>query len=92
LPDGEQTDPVKTLILIFTAVWILVLAGTILIFEFIVPFNPFDSFFLNSTLKGVLSLILAGAWVYLFASLRDIVMRRELQLSKGKKNREQVAG
>jgi hypothetical protein len=84
-PSGARvvTDPVKTLMLIFTAVWVLVLVGTILIFEFIVPFNPLNSFFLNSTLKGVLSLILAGVWVYLFASLRNVVMKRELRLSMG---------
>ena len=76
-----ETDPVRTLIGIFTAVWVLVLVGTILIFEFIVPFNPFHSFFLNSILKGVLSLTLAAVWVFLFAELRNIVMKRELQLT-----------
>ena len=77
-----ETDPVKTLILIFTAVWGLVLFGVILIFKFIIPLNLFESFFLNSILKAALSLVLVVAWLILFAGLRNIVMKRELQLSK----------
>ena len=66
----------------FTAAWGLVLIGTVLIFEFIVPLNLFQSFFINSTIKGVLATILVGVWLFLFLEMRNAVIRIQLRLEK----------
>jgi glycerol-3-phosphate acyltransferase PlsY len=75
LPNGKA---VKTLIGIFTAVWILILLGTILIFKVIIPLSVFNSFFLNSILKAVFAVILVVVWLVLFAELRNFMIRSEL--------------
>lgn len=85
-----ETDPVRTLILLFAVVWVLVLVGVILIFKVIVPFNPFPSFFLNSLLKGIFSGILGLAWLYMFAELRNMVMKKELSLTRPNASEQKV--
>lgn len=71
-----SNDPVRTLIGIFTLVWILVLVGTIIIFRYIVPLDLFHSY-LDNVLKGVLSAILGLIWIALFVELRNIMIKRQ---------------
>ena len=61
---------------IFTAVWALVLMGTIIIFEFIVPFVIFHSI-LNGILKAALSTVLVVVWLFLFVAMRNAMVRRQ---------------
>jgi len=62
-------------------IWVLVLAGTIIIFEFIVPLNIFHSI-LDGITKGVLATILVVVWLGLFAVLRNAMVKRQLHLRK----------
>lgn len=62
---------------IFVAVWLLVLAGTIIIFELIVPLTLFHSL-LSGVLKGVLATILVLAWLGIFILLRNVMVRKQL--------------
>lgn len=62
---------------IFVIVWLLVLAGTIIIFEFIVPLVLFHSF-LDGVIKGVLAAALVVVWIGLFIVLRNAMVRRQL--------------
>ena len=62
---------------IFAIIWILVLAGTIIIFEFIVPLHLFHSV-LDGITKGILSTILVVVWLGLFVVLRNAMVRRQL--------------
>jgi hypothetical protein len=78
-------DAVRTLIGIFTAVWILVLVGTVVIFEFIVPLVVFHSF-LDSVLKGVLASILGLVWLFLFYEMQNLMERTQLRIEKSKLN------
>lgn len=72
-----KRNPIPTLLAIFTLVWILVLAGTIIIFQFIVPIVIFRSMF-DGVLKGVLTTVLVIVWLALFIILRDTMIRRQL--------------
>ena len=74
---AKKGDPVQMLLAIFAAIWLLVLMGAIIIFEFIVPLAVFHSF-LDSVLKGVLATILAVIWLALFVALRNLMVRRQL--------------
>ena len=78
-------DAVRTLIGIFTAVWILVLVGTVIIFEFIVPLVVFHSF-LDSVLKGVLASVLGLVWLFLFYEMQNLMERTQLRIEKSKLN------
>jgi len=69
------------LIGIFTAAWVLVLLGTVLIFEYIVPLAIFHSF-LDSIVKGILATILVAVWLLLFVGMRNIMIRTQLRLVK----------
>jgi hypothetical protein len=60
---------------ILSAIWFLVLFGTILIFQFIVPFAYFHSF-LDSILKGVFTTILVVIWLLVFVGLTNSFVRR----------------
>jgi len=82
-------DAVKTLIGIFTAVWILVLVGTVVVFEFIVPLVVFHSF-LDSILKGVLATILVLVWLFLFYEMQNVMERTQLRLEKEAKSKGQL--
>ena len=62
---------------IFVAVWLLVLAGTIIIFKVIVPLALFHSF-LDGVAKGILALVLVVVWVALFILLRNAMVRKQL--------------
>jgi hypothetical protein len=72
-------NPVLLLEEIFAAVWLLVLAGTIIIFEFIVPLDLFHSL-LDGVTKGVLALILVVVWFEVFILLRNAMVRRQLSV------------
>jgi hypothetical protein len=61
--------------------WALVLVGTILIFEYIVPLVIFHSF-LDSVVKGILATLLVGVWLYLFVKMRNYMIRSQLRLEK----------
>jgi len=76
-------DAVKTLIGIFTAVWILVLVGTVIVFEYIVPLAVFHSF-LDSVLKGILATILVVVWLFLFYEMQKMMVRTQLRIEKSK--------
>jgi len=69
------------LIGIFTAAWVLVLLGTVLIFEYIVPLAIFHSF-LDSIVKGILATVLVAVWLLLFVGMRNIMIRTQLRLVK----------
>lgn len=66
---------------IFTAAWLLVLLGTVLIFEYIVPLNIFHSL-LDGVVKGVLTTILVVVWLFLFVKMRDYMIETQLGLEK----------
>jgi hypothetical protein len=78
----DERESIAFLLVVFTAAWGLVLVGTVLIFEFIVPLNLFPSFFINSTFKGFLAAILVGIWLFLFLEMRNAVVRIQLRLEK----------
>jgi len=82
-------DTVKTLIGIFTIVWILVLVGTVVVFEFIVPLVVFHSF-LDSILKGVLATILVLVWLFLFYEMQNVMERTQLRLEKEARSKGQL--
>ncbi len=69
------------LIGIFTAAWLLVLIGTVIIFEYIVPLDIFHSF-LDSIVKGFLTMILVVVWLYLFVRMRNLMVRTQLRIEK----------
>ena len=64
------------LMTIFSIVWILILAGTIIIFEFIVPLKIFQGL-LNGLVQGGLTLILALVWVGIFLFMRNQMVKRQ---------------
>lgn len=85
MPDDvapPREESMAFLLGIFTAAWALVLIGTVLIFAFIIPLNPFQSFFENSIIKGVLTTILVGVWLLLFLEMRNAMVRNQLRLEK----------
>lgn len=69
------------LIGIFTAAWLLVLIGTVMIFEYIVPMTIFHSL-LDGLVKGILTTILIVIWLALFAKMRDVMIDTQLRLTK----------
>jgi hypothetical protein len=77
----EERDPIKTLLVIFTAAWALVLIGTVLIFEYIVPLDILHSF-LDGIVKGVLATILVIIWLLLFVAMRNVMVNTQLRLTK----------
>ncbi len=60
---------------ILSAIWLLVLVGTVLIFHFIIPLSLFHSFFLNSIVKALLSGILVLIWLGVFIGLTNAFVR-----------------
>jgi len=81
-PEKEEKKSLWELIGIFTAAWLLVLVGTGIIFDGIVPLNVFPSFFLNSILKAVLATVLVAAWLVLFVEMRNRMVKTQLRLEK----------
>jgi hypothetical protein len=79
---APREESIMFLLAIFKAAWALVLFGTVMIFEFIVPLNLFQSFFLNSIIKGVLTTILVGIWLLLFLEMRNAMVRNQLKIEK----------
>jgi hypothetical protein len=77
----SERDPVRVLIGIFTAAWILVLLGTIIVFGYIVPLDIFHSF-LDSIVKGVLAMILVFIWLFLFVQMRNVMVKSQLRIEK----------
>lgn len=78
----EVRSAVVMLAGIFTAAWLLVLLGTVLIFEFIVPLNIVHSLLLNGVVKGVLATMLVIVWLFLFVKMRDYMIKTQLRLEK----------
>ena len=76
-----ERDPVRILIGIFTAAWVLVLVGTIIIFEYIVPIVIFHSL-LDGIVKGVLAMILVLVWLFLFIQMRNVMVKSQLRIEK----------
>ena len=74
-------NPLPMLLAIFALVWILVLAGAIIIFEFIVPLNTFHSS-LDGVIKGVLATILVIVWIGLFVVMGNAMEKRQLRPSR----------
>lgn len=77
----KERDPIIMLIGIFTAAWLLVLIGTVMIFEYIVPMTIFHSL-LDGLVKGILTTILIVIWLALFAKMRDVMIDTQLRLTK----------
>jgi hypothetical protein len=72
-----RKDPLPIFLAIFTVIWALVLVGTIIIFEFIVPMQIFHSY-LDGIMKGVFATILVVVWLGLFVLMRNAMVRRQL--------------
>ncbi|MDG6907577.1 MAG: hypothetical protein JRN20_17525 [Nitrososphaerota archaeon] len=72
-----SSDPIRMLQGIFVAVWFLVLAGTIIIFELIVPLALFHSL-LDGVIKGVLATLLVAVWLEIFILLRNAMVKKQL--------------
>jgi uncharacterized membrane protein (UPF0182 family) len=70
--------PLLLLLAVFALAWLLVLVGTVVIFELIVPFYYFEIPFYNSIMKGVFSTILGVVWLFLLGLLRNLLVRRTL--------------
>jgi hypothetical protein len=62
---------------IFAIIWVLVLAGTIIIFKFIVPLVLFHSM-LDGITKGIFSALLVIVWFGLFVMMRNAMVKRHL--------------
>ena len=82
MPEVRNAD--LMLIGIFTAAWLLVFFGTVLIFEFIVPLNITSHYLLNGIVKGFLATILVVVWLFLFVQMRDYMIKTQLKLEKKK--------
>ena len=76
-----ERDPVRVLIGIFTAAWVLVLVGTIIVFGFIIPLVVFHSF-LDGILKGILATLLVLFWLFLFVQMRNVMVKSQLRIEK----------
>jgi hypothetical protein len=76
-----EREPVRVLIGIFTAAWVLVLVGTIIVFGFIIPLVVFHSF-LDGILKGILATILVLIWLFLFVQMRNVMVKSQLRIEK----------
>ncbi len=63
---------------IFAAAWILVLAGAVVIFQFVVPFSYFHSNFENSVAKGGMGTIVALLWLFAMMKMRDYFVARKI--------------
>jgi hypothetical protein len=66
---------------IFTVAWLLVLVGSIIIFEIIVPFHYWGGIY-DSAAKGIFTTILGLVWLYAFVLLRDIFVKRNILTKK----------
>ncbi len=66
---------------IFTIAWLLVLVGTIIIFEFIVPFHYWGGIY-DSVAKGIFTTILGLVWLYALVLLRDVFVKRNILTKK----------
>jgi len=62
---------------IFTAAWLLVLAGVAIIFKFIVPFS-YCKCFDDNIVKGVLASLLAVLWLLTLVVMRNVMVRRTI--------------
>ena len=61
----------------FAIAWLLVLLGTIVIFEFIIPFQYFGNIF-DGILKGVFTLALAVVWLSAMVGMRDYIVKKRI--------------
>ena len=86
----QKEKPLLELYGIFTAVWLLVLLGTILIFDLIVPFHYWGGIY-DSFAKGIFASILALIWLYAFILLRDAFVRRNIPSKESKQVGNQPA-
>lgn len=73
----EKERPIQILLVIFTIAWLLVLIGSVLIFEFIIPFHYWGGFS-DSVAKGVFATILGLVWLYILALLRNLLVKRTI--------------
>ncbi|GEM_PF-1773922 len=78
--------PLFSLFAIFTVAWLLVLAGAVVIFKFIVPFTYCHCFY-DGVAKGAFSTILAVIWLGILVAMRDQFVRKNI-LSKAQKDSE----
>jgi pilus assembly protein TadC len=73
----EKERPIFILLAIFTIAWLLVLVGSAVIFEFIVPFHYWGGF-TDRIAKGVFATVLGLVWLYALALLRNLLVRRTI--------------
>jgi hypothetical protein len=73
--ENRNSSPLIAILGILTAIWLLVLAGTVIIFGYIVPFAYFHNF-LDSILKGTFSTILVLVWLGIFIGLTNSFVGR----------------
>jgi hypothetical protein len=69
------------LLALFTIAWLLVLIGTVLIFDFIVPFHHWGGIY-DSVAKGIFATILGLVWLYALALMRDVFVKRNILAKK----------
>jgi hypothetical protein len=62
---------------IIVVAWLLVLAGAVIVFALIVPFNYFHDF-LDPIVQGVLATILSLAWIWIMVLIRNSFVRKEI--------------
>jgi hypothetical protein len=73
----EADEPIAEMIAIFSIAWVLVLVGTIVIFEYIVPFT-YCACFYDSIAKAGLAIVLAVVWLLAMVAMRDVMVRRTI--------------
>jgi hypothetical protein len=70
-------SPFFLLIVIFAIAWVLILAGAVVIFEFIVPFSYFHNY-TDNILKGVMGTIVALFWLFAMVKMRDYFVEKRI--------------
>jgi pilus assembly protein TadC len=73
----EKQRPIFILLGIFTIAWLLVLIGSVVIFEFIIPFHYWGGF-TDSIAKGIFATVLGLVWLYALALLRNLLARKTI--------------
>jgi hypothetical protein len=73
----EKQRPIFILLGIFTIAWLLVLIGSVVIFEFIIPFHYWGGF-TDSIAKGAFATVLGLIWLYALALLRNLLAKKTI--------------
>jgi len=76
------TSTLPSLMLVVTAAWLLIMAGSLIIFRGIVPipdlFGGSGGAIATSVVKTILAVALVLLWAWILVKLRDAYVRRKL--------------